>query len=127
MKKLVDIFLCSALVAGFSAPAIADDGSKSNDQEVVKNLSLGSDQIASHDWSGAEMALVQTEFEAEDEVFARINLAYVYSFTGRTEEAADIYREVLEGYDNRFAMTLSGKPRKIKYIAKDGLKNLSSM
>ena len=52
----------------------------------------------------------QTDFNAKDQIFAKVNLAYIYSVTGRKEKAIALYNEILEGRDNSFAMTLSGSP-----------------
>lgn len=88
---------------------------------------MATDKMVSRDWSSAEAELVSTDFAEKDQVFAKVNLAYIYSVTGRKEKAIALYNEILEGRDNSFAMTLSGSPRKVKYIAKDGLKLLGSL
>lgn len=85
------------------------------------------DQKVTHDWSDAELALIKTNFPGQgDMALNKVNLALIYSLTGRVEEARTLYAEILKGRDNGFAMTLSGKPRQIKYIARDGLKRLGS-
>jgi len=117
--------LSFAIIAGLSfsmTASAAFDG-----QEVELKSDVAANQLAQNDWSAAEHALLQGEVEKKDAVFAKLNLAYLYSSTGRIEKAAALYQEVLDGRDNSFAMTLSGNPRKVKYIAADGLKRLSSL
>jgi hypothetical protein len=88
---------------------------------------VASVKMAERDWSSAEAELVQTDFAAKDQILAKVNLAYIYGVTGRKDKAVALYNEILEGRDNSFAMTLSGAPRKVKYIAKDGLKLFGSL
>ena len=88
---------------------------------------IASDKIASRDWSAAEEELISTDFGSEDQIFAKVNLAFLYGATGRADKAQALYQEILDGRDNSFAMTLSGQPRKVKYIAKDGIKRLDSL
>ena len=94
---------------------------------LLQDGSIAAEKIAAQDWSGAETELLNTEFGSEDKIFAKINLAFLYSSTGRVEKAAALYQEVLDGRDNSFAMTVSGAPRKVKYIAKDGIKILENL
>lgn len=114
-------------VAGFiaacssvDAPRFAqEDNSSNQDIYVTKELSSG-------DWSKAEMALMNADIAPEDEVFAKLNLAFVYSSTGRMDKAVAIYTEILEGKDNPYALTVSGQPRRVKTIAKAGLERLNT-
>jgi|GEM_PF-691198 len=82
-------------------------------------------ELGSGDWSKAEAALLGSDVAPEDAVFAKINLAFVYSSTGRTDLAMNIYNEILEGKDNPYALTVSGQPRRVKTIAKVALARLS--
>jgi|TARA_R110002096_G_scaffold432240_1_gene648644 hypothetical protein len=108
-------------------------GGVANAEELSSSLllqqdsSIASDKIASRDWSAAEEELISTDFGPEDQIFAKVNLAFLYSATGRADKAQALYQEILDGRDNSFAMTLSGQPRKVKYIAKDGIKRLDSL
>ena len=120
MKKIA-ITIIMTWGLGFGAVQAEDFSS----QAAAENMAT--DKITSRDWSSAEAELVQTDFAAEDEIFAKVNLAYIYGITGRKEKAIALYNEILEGRDNSFAMTLSGEPRKVKYIARDGLKLLGSL
>lgn len=123
MKKIV-IGLILATGLGFNA-ASAEDLSSS--LVPLQESSLASGKIASRDWSSAEAELISTDFGQEDQVFAKVNLAFIYSATGRIEQAQALYQEILDGRDNSFAMTLSGMPRKVKYIAKDGIARLENL
>ncbi len=81
-------------------------------------------ELGSGDWSKAEAALLGSDVAPEDAVFAKINLAFVYSSTGRADLAMNIYNEILEGKDNPYALTVSGQPRRVKTIAKVALARL---
>ncbi len=123
MKKIA-IGLIVSIGIGFSS-ANAEDISSS--LLLLQESSIAADKIAARDWSAAEAELVSTEFGLEDQIFAKVNLAFLYSATGRIEQSQALYQEILDGRDNSFAMTLSGTPRKVKYIAKDGIKRLENL
>ena len=128
MKKIA-LGIILTLGLGFSSAHADDLLSPLLLQESSKatGKAIASSKLAERDWSAAETELVNTEFSPEDQIFAKVNLAFLYSVTGRTEKAMALYQEILDGRDNSFAMTLSGKPRKVKYIAKDGLKRLETL
>ena len=117
----------AVVVAGFLAacssadlPRVAhSEVEADSDQFVTKELNNG-------DWSQAEAALMSADVAPEDQVFAKLNLAFVYSSTGRTEQAVAIYREILDGNENPYALTVSGQPRRVKTIAKAGLESISN-
>ncbi len=123
MKKLA-IGIALTLGLGISA-ANAEDLSSS--LILLQESSIAADKIANRDWSSAEAELISTDFGPEDQIFAKVNLAFIYSATGRIEQAHALYQEILDGHDNSFAMTLSGMPRKVKYIAKDGIERLGNL
>ncbi|MEZ5756602.1 MAG: hypothetical protein R3D86_00115 [Emcibacteraceae bacterium] len=123
MKKLA-FGLIAAI--GFGA-GVANADELSSSLILLQDNSMASEKIEARDWSAAEAELVSTDFAPEDQVFAKVNLAFLYSATGRAEKAQALYQEILDGRDNSFAMTLSGKPRKVKYIAKDGIKRLDNL
>ena len=81
-------------------------------------------ELKSRDWSKAEAALLGQEFSEEDQVFAKLNLAFVYSTTGRKDLAVAIYNEILAAKENPYALTRSGQPRRVKTIAKIALARL---
>ncbi|MFC4348040.1 hypothetical protein ACFO5Q_09310 [Kordiimonas lipolytica] len=109
------IFAASASFAdaGADASMLAWDG----DDYATSELGSG-------DWSKAEAALLGSDVAPEDAVFAKINLAFVYSSTGRKDLAMNIYQEILEGKANPYALTVSGQPRRVKTIAKVALARL---
>lgn len=123
MKKTA-VALILALGLGTGA---ANAENLSESMALIQDNSMASEKIAERDWSSAEAELVSTDFGPEDQIFAKVNLAFIYSATGRVEQAHALYQEILDGRDNSFAMTLSGQPRKVKYIAKDGIARLENL
>ena len=63
------------------------------------------DALRSHDWVVAEQQLSAAVEKNPNDVFSRLNLAWVYGQTGRKSEAAAIYRDVLKHDGDRFAST----------------------
>lgn len=82
------------------------------------------EEMGSADWSAAEAALLGMNVAEEDKVFAKLNLAFVYSSTGRRDLAISLYNEVLQEDKNPYALTASGKPRRVKSIARLALASL---
>ncbi|WP_262696248.1 hypothetical protein [Kordiimonas aquimaris] len=82
------------------------------------------EEMGSADWSAAEAALLGINVAEEDKVFAKLNLAFVYSSTGRRDLAISLYNEVLQEDKNPYALTASGKPRRVKSIARLALASL---
>ncbi len=119
--KAIGIALSVTLLTGaataFDADIALDDTKVTSDQYASKELKA-------QDWSSAETALLGTNFSKDDEVFAKLNLAFVYSTTGRQGEAVAIYREILDGKDNPYALLRSGHANRVKTIAKKALKRL---
>lgn len=106
---------CLAACSSTDTPRVAQiEADTSNDQFVAAEVNSG-------DWSKAEAALISADIAPEDAVFAKLNLAFVYSSTGRPQQAVAIYTEILEGSDNPYALTVSGQPRRVKSIAQAGL------
>jgi len=83
-----------------------------------------SKELASSDWGSAEQALLGAEFSEEDQVFAKLNLAFVYSTTGRQDQAVALYKEILADKENPYALLRNGEPRRVKSIAETALKRL---
>ena len=109
---------CLAACSSVENPRVAQSVMEADqDQFVTKEPHSG-------DWSKAEAALMGVDVAPEDQVFAKLNLAFVYSSTGRREQAVAIYTEILEGKDNPYALTVSGQPRRVKTIAKAGLERI---
>lgn len=84
-----------------------------------------SKELSSGDWSSAEAALVGSEFSEEDQVFAKLNLAFVYSTTGRKDQAVALYKEILAAKENPYALLRNGEPRRVKTIAETALERLN--
>lgn len=82
-------------------------------------------ELKKRDWSKAEAALLGSDISDEDQVFAKLNLAFVYSSTGRRDLAVALYNDILSAKENPYAMTRSGQPRRVKSIAKMALARLS--
>ncbi len=82
-------------------------------------------ELKDQDWSKAEAALLKSGVAKEDEVFAKLNLAFVYSSTGRRDLAVAIYNDILTSKENPYALTRSGQPRRVKSIAKVALARLN--
>lgn len=92
--------------------------------EADQKTEFAKTELAKGDWSEAEAALMGAEFSEEDQVFAKINLAFVYSATGRKERAVAMYREILAAKENPYALTNAGTPKRVKTIAKLALARL---
>ncbi|MFC3052767.1 hypothetical protein [Kordiimonas pumila] len=86
--------------------------------------SYAAQELSTGDWSSAEAALVGGEFSEEDQVFAKLNLAFVYSTTGRRDQAVAIYRDILADKENPYALLRNGEPRRVKTIAMTALNRL---
>ncbi len=82
-------------------------------------------ELQEGDWTNAEAALLGGEFSEEDEVFAKLNLAFVYSTTGRKDQAVALYKEILASKENPYALLRSGEPRRVKTIAQTALERLN--
>lgn len=91
---------------------------------VFDSQDYATQEVGSADWSAAEAALLGLDVKEEDKVFAKLNLAFVYSSTGRRDEAIALYGEILQDKKNPYALTASGKPRRVKTIARMALNGL---
>lgn len=91
---------------------------------VLDPKELANKEMEAADWSAAEAALLGIDLPEEDKVFAKLNLAFVYSSTGRRDLAIALYNEVLAEKKNPYALTASGQPRRVKTIARLALKGL---
>jgi len=111
-------------VAAFTVSASAADIRVVEVEPTMTADDYATKELNSGDWSKAEAALLGAGVAKEDEVFTKLNLAFVYSSTGRTEQAVAIYQKILASKDNPYAMTVSGEPRRVKTIAKMALLRL---
>jgi len=94
--------------------------------EMLDQEKYATDEMSTSDWSKAEAALLNSGVAKEDEVFAKLNLAFVYSSTGRRDMALVIYNDILASKQNPYALTVSGQPRRVKTIAKLALARLNT-
>ena len=75
--SIATAFVIAASSSFVAAPSVlADAGFLSAD-------GYANDEMNAGDWSKAEAALLGNDVAAEDAVFTKINLAFVYSSTGR--------------------------------------------
>ena len=105
----VAAMLSLPLVAGATSPATppADD--------------VGFRAILAQDWPTAEKQLLAGLEKDPSNVFRQLNLAWVYSQTGRKEEAAMIYQNILMSDRDLLAADQSGQGRSVKALAERGL------
>lgn len=108
-----------------AAYADATDTSAVMATTVFNEQDYANEELKKRDWAKAEAALLGETVAKEDEVFAKLNLAFVYSATGRTDMAVAIYNEILAAKENPYALTRSGQPRRVKTIAKIALARLN--
>ena len=101
-------------------PRFADEAQATNPDLYAKS------ELKQGDWTEAEAALLGADVADEDQVFTKLNLAFVYSTTGRREQAVAMYREILDGRDNPYALLMNGEPRRVKTIAKTALERMSA-
>jgi len=80
--------------------------------------------ILAGDYATAEARLRDAERFAPGDPYRLINLAMVLQSTGRANEAAALYRRVLEMDINPLGALPSGKGRPVKSIAKSALASL---
>jgi len=112
-----------ALVAAtiLTVGASADETRFADEAQAANLDQYAKSELQQGDWSEAEAALLGADVAPEDQVFAKLNLAFVYSTTGRKEQAVAMYREILDGRDNPYALLMNGEPRRVKTIAKTAL------
>jgi hypothetical protein len=105
----VAAFLSLPQVAGATSPAAppADD--------------VGYRAILARDWPTAERQLLSGLEKDPTNVFRQLNLAWVYSQTGRKEQAAAIYQRILMSDRDQLAADRSGEGRSVKALAERGL------
>ena len=77
--------------------------------------------ILAHDWTTAERQLLAGLEKDPTNVFRQLNLAWVYSQTGRRDQAAMIYQNILMSDRDLLAADHSGQGRSVKALAERGL------
>jgi Tfp pilus assembly protein PilF len=78
--------------------------------------------ILNRDWGTAERQLLVGLEKDPTNVFRQLNLAWVYAQTGRKDEAAMIYRQILMADQDQVAAVRSGEGRSVKALAERGLR-----
>jgi len=71
--------------------------------------------------AGAEKKLVQVLKDNPEDPYAMLNLAFIYQRSGYDDKARELYKRILSLPENPMARLASGKPERIKYIARRGL------
>ena len=80
--------------------------------------------IMNGDYQVAETKL-NTRIEADpNDAFALLNLAAIYDRTGRSHEARDLYRRVMQMRDNPYAKLANRRVVPVKSIASNALESL---
>ena len=82
---------------------------------------LGVAAIRNHDWATAERVLQEGLQQDPRNVSAQLNLAWVYAQTGRKQEAAALYQEILRRHEDRFASRPGPDGTAVALLAKRGL------
>ncbi len=133
ISKNVKKVAVSLFAAGLSFSAYSAVGAEQVPEPLLTAVmqeqdkeAYAADELSSGDWSKAEAALLKSDVAKEDEVFAKLNLAFVYSTTGRRDMAVAIYNEIISSKKNPYALTVSGQPRRVKSIAKLALARLNT-
>jgi tetratricopeptide (TPR) repeat protein len=113
MKRMTLLFLAAAAIVSIPGVANAADD-------------VGFAAIRSQNWTLAEQQLLAGLEKNPNNVFRLLNLAWVYSQTGRKEQAESIYQRILANEDDRLAALPSGEGRSVKALAERGLSQLRS-
>ena len=107
MTKWVGAAAFAVAVLGAPAAFAADD--------------LGARAIVDKDWQTAEAQILVGLEQHPGDVFRLLNLAAVYGQTGRENEAAAIYRDILESDSERVAALATGASQPVQSVAERGL------
>ena len=124
LTKIRNVATITVLAATLPFAAIGATTANETATLAVNDQDFADKELKSRDWSKAEAALLGQDFNKEEAVFAKLNLAFVYSTTGRKDLAVAIYNEILAAKENPYALTRSGQPRRVKTIAKIALARL---
>jgi len=82
---------------------------------------LGYQAIKNHDWATAEQQLKTGLQQEPGNLSRQLNLAWVYAQTGRKDEAAALYRDILRRDQDRVATLSSRDGTSMELLAKRGL------
>ena len=83
------------------------------------------DAIKNHDWATAEQQLKAGLQQAPGKWSAQLNLAWVYAQTGRKDEAAALYRDILRRDQDRVATLSRNNGPSMEVLARRGLAMLN--
>src|SRR3954471_12728948 len=103
---VVSVAIASAMLIPLTARAAGD---------------LGYDAIKNHDWATAEQQLKTGLQQDPGNLSAQLNLAWVYAQTGRKDEAAALYRDILRRDQDRIATLSRDKGPSMETLARRGL------
>jgi len=99
-----------------------EGGSLMNMKQAIKVTIGGLLVLAgSHVMAGAEKKLVHVLKDNPEDPYAMLNLAFIYQRSGYDDKARELYKRILSLPENPMARLASGKPERIKYIARRGL------
>ncbi|MGE4064902.1 MAG: hypothetical protein AB7E79_16175 [Rhodospirillaceae bacterium] len=113
--------LCAAAALMLSAAGSAEAG------EVVEREGLALEAIASGNWSVAEAELRAGLVKTPNDPMKLLNLAYVLQKSGRAQEAAAVYGQVLVVDSNPLVAVGSSanpRPARAKQLAMKGIASL---
>lgn len=110
-NTLLKIVLPLALTAFAGQALAAEDTQDAAAYETIRSGNL----------DDAERMLSAAHESGKGDPFQLLNLAYVMQKQGRSEDAAQLYKQILEMDENPYAQMASGDPRRVKSIARDGL------
>lgn len=77
--------------------------------------------IMQGDLGQAESELLSVLEENPNDPYAMLNLAFIYQKSGYSDKARDMYMRILSLPEDPLAQLASGKPERIKLIARRGL------
>ena len=86
---------------------------------------LGFQAIKNHDWATAEQQLKAGLQQEPNNMSRQLNLAWVYAQTGRKDEAAALYRDILRRDQDRVATLSDRDGTSMEVLAKRGLELLN--
>ena len=87
--------------------------------EDAKSYQL--EAISNGDYKEAEKQLLAVLETKPNDPFALLNLAFIYQKYGENEKAKLMYDRIMAQRDNPHAQLASGKPRRVKSIARKGI------
>lgn len=116
---IAKIAFITALGFAYSAHATQQDPTPTDSQAPESPVAY--EAIMSGDLAAAEKTLGSAPAEVPKDPFKLLNLAYVMHEQGREAEAIAVYKQILELDENPYAELASGKPSRVKAIARHAL------